>query len=98
LTNISSSGLAFSTFDPSIQVGFKAGKAKFDKYYEIISKTLIYFIAAVLDPCIKGAWIEKHYENGKTLLNDVRKYIHEIYPSRKLVGQSEEKDCKYQGL
>ena len=95
LTDISSGGLSFGTFNPSIQAAFKAGKVKFDKYYEIMSKTLIYFVAAVLDPRIKGAWIEKQHENGKALLNDVRKYIYEIYPTRKLAGQSEERDRKY---
>ena len=86
MTDISFSRLSFGTLDPSIRVAFKASKAKFDKYYKIISKTLIYFVATVLDPHIKGAWIEKQYENGKALLNDVRRYIHEIYPTRKLAS------------
>src|SRR5450432_740654 len=98
LIEISSRGQSFGIYDESIQLAFKAGKLKFDKYYEIMSTTLIYFVAAVLDPRIKGAWIEKHHEKGNSLLTDVHKYIHEIYPKETSTSQWEERDDRYQGL
>ena len=72
-------------FDPLIQQAFQARKAKFNKYFEIMSNTIIYFVATILDPRIKGAWIQKHHPNGEAILRNVRQYIHEIYLLVKLI-------------
>jgi hypothetical protein len=42
---------------------------------------LIYYIASVLDPRIKGVWIQREHQNGHAKLAEVQKTIYKLYPS-----------------
>lgn len=53
----------------------------FNKYYNTMDQNLIYYIASVLDPQIKGAWIQKEHQHGAAKLAEVQETIHKLYPS-----------------
>jgi hypothetical protein len=63
----------YSTFDMRIVNAFKSKTVndKFEKYNAYISQCPIYFIASVLDPRIKGTFIEVDYVDGKAKLEEV---------------------------
>ena len=54
-------------------------KEKFEKYNAYINQCLIYFIVSVLDPRIKGTFIEVDYVDGKAKLDKIRCTIHKLY-------------------
>ena len=44
-----------------------------------MDQTIIYYIASVLDPQIKGLWIQKEHPNGDTKIAEVKKTINKLY-------------------
>jgi hAT family C-terminal dimerisation region len=45
-----------------------------------MDSTPIYFIASILDPRLKGTWIEAHHPNGKKMIENVRTILYKQYP------------------
>jgi hypothetical protein len=77
----------YSLFDMRIVDAFKSKTVedKFEKYNSYINQSPIYFIASVLDPRIKGTFIEVDYIDGKSKLEEVRQTIHKLYPAQRPV-------------
>jgi hypothetical protein len=53
--------------------------ARFNKYYTFMDENITYYIASILDPWIKGAWIRKQHASGDEKLKEVRTSIHKLY-------------------
>lgn len=62
--------------DASIIRAVQAGKRLFDTYNKLVNETPLYFIVLVLDPRMKGAWIENNHPAGKVKLDKVQKLLH----------------------
>ena len=75
----------YATYSNLITSAVHAGLEKFEKYYKFMDNTLIYFVASVLDPRIKGVWVQNQHENGPSILEKVRQFIHDVYPDNKPV-------------
>jgi hypothetical protein len=75
----------YNTLDMRIVNAFKSQKVrkKFEKYNAYIDQCPIYFIASVLDPRIKGTFIEVDYADGKAKLDEIRHTIHKLYPAQR---------------
>jgi hypothetical protein len=53
-TNVINRERKYSTYNIAITSAFSVGMPKFQKYYNYMNTTIIYFVAAVLDPRLKG--------------------------------------------
>ena len=47
-----------------------------------MDNNITYYIASILDPRIKGAWIKKQHDNGNNKLEEVRTTIRKLYPAK----------------
>jgi hypothetical protein len=74
----------YATCDPLVTLAIQAGASRFNKYFKYIKSNIIFFVASVLDPRIKGAYILSQ-PDGQKHLADVRQYIHRLYQAEKLV-------------
>jgi hypothetical protein len=75
----------YDSLDTQIVHAFRSKKVedKFKKYNKYIKSGPIYFIALVLDPRIKGTFIETDYPDGKLKLIEIRQTIHKLYPANR---------------
>jgi hypothetical protein len=72
----------FASYPHAITTAVYRSLKRFNHYYSAIDNNITYFIASVLDPQIKGAWIQKQYDSGDEKLVEVRNTIHELYLSK----------------
>jgi hypothetical protein len=71
----------YAIYDTEITNAVYGSLELFNKYYNAMDQNLIYYIASVLDPRIKGAWIRKQHETGDAKLAEVQETINKQYPS-----------------
>jgi len=65
----------WASYHQSITTAVQAGLVKFEKYWSLLDNQLIYYIAAVLDPRIKGLWLQKKLQNGDAIVAKVRQFL-----------------------
>jgi hypothetical protein len=83
-TNVINREGKYSTYDIAITSAFLLGMPKFQKYYNYINTTIIYFVAAVLDLRLKGKWICREHPDANNILSKVEEYILGLYPRKEL--------------
>jgi hypothetical protein len=71
----------YATYDTAITNAVHGSLELFNKYYNTMDQNLIYYIASVLDPRIKGVWIRSQHETGDAKLAEVQETIQKLYPS-----------------
>jgi hypothetical protein len=72
----------YANYDSLITDAVYGSLDRFNKYYNAMDQTIIYYIASVLDPRIKGLWIRKEHPNGDTKIAEVKKTINKLYSSK----------------
>ena len=77
----------YANYDVLITNAVYGSLQLFNKYYSAMDQSIIYYVASVLDPRIKGLWIRKEHSNGDTKLIEVRRIINERYPSMPVVDE-----------
>jgi hypothetical protein len=78
----------YTEYNLSITNAVKAALPKLKEYNRYVDDTIIYFVAAVLDPRLKGDWIKSQYKNGNTIISSIRDYIRKAYPESKEAKES----------
>lgn len=53
--------------------------SKFNKYYDMMDKNVIHYVAGILDPRIKAHYLKANHPDGDTLVDKIKAYIHEVY-------------------
>ena len=71
----------YAEFPLAITRAVHGSLKRFDKYFTAMDRNITYYIASILDPRIKGAWIKKHHDDGEGKLKEVQETIHKIYLS-----------------
>ena len=69
----------YANYDVLITNAVYGSLQLFNKYYSAIDQSIIYYVASVLDPRIKGLWIRKEHSNSDAKLIEVRRIINERY-------------------
>jgi hAT family protein len=70
----------YAEYDHVITNAVHSSLELFNKYYNTMDQNLIYYIASVLDPQIKGVWIQREHQDGDAKLAKVQETIHKLYP------------------
>jgi hypothetical protein len=82
--NASSRQDIYTTCNPLVILAIQAGIPRSNKYFKYIKSNVIFFVASVLDPRIKGAYILSQPDSQKHLA-DIRQYIYRLYQAEKLI-------------
>lgn len=69
----------YADCDGTICEAFVKGLEKFNKYFNYMDKTIIYWVISTLDPRRKAQWIMHKHENGEEKMRAVKEYIQEVY-------------------
>src|ERR1700722_9981433 len=72
----------YATYPLAITEAVYRSLERFNKYYKFMDNNITYYIASILDPRIKGAWIKKQHDNGNNKLEEVRTTIRKLYPAK----------------
>ena len=78
----------FEKLDEDIRLAVKAGMIKYQKYYTFMDDSDIYYLAAILDPRVKGDLIVKEQEDkdaAKLIVNAIRNRLHKEFLQEKKV-------------
>jgi hypothetical protein len=61
----------YAEYDYVITNAVHSSLELFNKYYNTMDQNLIYYIASVLDPRIKGVWIQREHQAGDAKLVEI---------------------------
>ena len=72
----------FQDFNLDILIAAGSAIDKYQKYYSFMDNSIIYYVAAVLDPQVKTQLLEHELSksDAKNLIQSLREELHGLYP------------------
>jgi hypothetical protein len=81
LTDVQNRLSKWATVNDAIHTAVSGGIEKLNKYYKLMKKQDIYYVASVLDPRIKTSWIKKHLpDEADNVVIRIQAYLHTAFP------------------
>jgi hypothetical protein len=79
LSKASKKQAPFERLDHTITSAVEAGIDKFKEYFDAMKVVDLYFLATILDPRIKTAWIRDNLDDAEEVIDRIRNFLKQTY-------------------